>query len=123
MAFVSRRGHKVAMRWAHRQGPRASLTVAFVDSGKTTLVAEDSPIVAGFTPDEDGLFALEDGKEGQRLVVLSLDGGPSRTLAVLPPELSLYFLAMFPDGKGFVSNVTKRLSDAWLAEDFDPDVR
>ena len=97
--------------------------VVDVDSGEAKVVAENAPTVVGWTPNGRGLFALDTAGGRQTLVVLPVAGGPARTVAALPPGLLFNQLAMFPDGRGFVSDVEVPVADAWLIENFDPDVR
>jgi len=124
-ALFSPSGGRIALLTVRRREGRRQgfLSVVPLDTGERTQVAEDAPFLVGWAPDERGLIAHEREAGGQRLVFIPLTGGAPRTLALLPSDCLLGDWALLRGGSGLVVSIEKVVSDAWLLENFDPDVR
>jgi dipeptidyl aminopeptidase/acylaminoacyl peptidase len=123
-AWYSPDGTGLAIEWFQPDDPQAGASVSVVSfaDGRSTLVTENAPGIFGWSRGGRGLLGFEDTAAGGSIVALPLTGGRPRLLRTLPPGQSLGG-AVTPDGRAVVCVVGTVLSDVWLIENFDSDVR
>lgn len=63
-------------------------------------------------------------KKQKEILMIPVSGGEPKTLVTLPFEnIFEDDISITPDGKHIICNVMESLSDVWLMENFDPEVK
>ncbi len=119
-------GKQIAVFW-NRSPSRGIWAISQVD-GERRFLYPGSHLPVGWTPDGRWIYAAL--PSGQMLEIIAIDakGGSSKNVHDIPGDQedgtpSPFFVSMTADGKKFVYSVGKSLSDIWLVENFDPDIR
>jgi len=120
-------GKRVAFFWnRERENPPMGAWVKDVTDGSVWRIAETIVNPVGWTPDGEWIWGLRyDVTEGglNELFKIPARGGESVPWVELPfDEIDSDRISMTPDGRTFVYSKAERHADAWIIENFDPDV-
>ncbi len=100
--------------------------ISLVDDWQASVL-DGFLIPLGWSADGSWIFAVEGGKRELLKVPAVADATPT-TVGTLPFDYDLvggsaYCTAITSDGKQAVCILTEKQSDAWLVENFDPEMR
>ncbi len=111
-------GKKVALYWNRIQ--RGLWVISLQNSAQVLLCpGYIKPIV--WSSDGTSVYAYHNYKPSE-IIMIPVGGGKTKTFLNLPIEYAGFTFDMYPDGKKIVCAVGESQSDAWLMENFDPDV-
>ena len=121
---VSPDATKVAVHWNRTAQDADGVWVVSLEESSQIFVRHGNAWPVGWSPDGEWVFVVEDRDGSTMLAAVPVAGGDARDVAILPwrgPDSvpSCHTL----DGRQFVCGAYEMLSDVWLVENFDPDVR
>ena len=126
-------GSRVAFYWSRPDGPGEGTWVVSLDRSVRQRLLEGFVWPLGWTPDGTCVYVIASTKKGPSMAfagpeVLKMParGGPAVATMKLPfKEVNVVEGGndVAPDGRSFVFSVPDSRSDAWLIENFDPDLR
>jgi len=124
--YYSPDGKTVAVHWSqYFAGVHGLWMISLVDDWQASVL-DGFLIPLGWSADGSWIFAVEGGKRELLKVPAVADATPT-TVGTLPFDYDLmglsYCTAITSDGKQAVCVVTEKQSDAWLVENFDPEMR
>lgn len=124
--YYSPDGKTVAVHWSqYFAGIHGLWMISLVDDWQASVL-EGFLIPLGWSADGSWIFAVEGGKRELLKVPAVADATPT-TVGTLPFDYDLmglsYCTAITSDGKQAVCVLTEKQSDAWLVENFDPEMR
>jgi Tol biopolymer transport system component len=104
------------------------LWVASLENSPTALLKEGNFSPVEWSSDGKWIYVSEPTASEIRILMISVENSLVKTLLSLPiapgiGELQPYRFSMTPDGKQFVFEASRRFSDVWMVENFDPDVK
>ncbi len=120
-------GKRVAVRWNLSTQPhnkmRGLWLISLQDFSQVFLYGGlVEPIE--WSADGKWIYAWHLLKKQKEILMIPVSGGESKTLVTLPFEnIFEDDISITPDGKHIICNVTESLSDVWLMENFDPEVK
>lgn len=116
-------GKNVAVSWHHSEGGAGLWLISLEDTSQTLLC-------------KGSLWPIEwsaDGKwicvwnpvDSEKIFKIPASGGEPKMVVTLPfkGKIDFYELAMTLDGRSVVCAVRESVSDVWLMENFDPEVK
>jgi serine/threonine protein kinase len=112
-------GKKVAVYWNRR--PTFGLWLISLEDSSQVLLHSGSIFPIGWSSNGNWVFANISEKPSE-ILMIPVSGGEAKTFLTLPFE-KIGSVSMSPDGKKIVCTVFETQSDAWLMEDFDPEVK
>jgi hypothetical protein len=117
-AKYSQDGKKVMVTWNRWQSGGLWI-ISLEDSSQVFLFPETLSLIR-WSSDGKWAYAYEKGKPS-KILMIPVSGGKAKTFLTLPFE-NVGFIDIHPDGKKIIFTVPETRSDAWLMENFDPDV-
>jgi Tol biopolymer transport system component len=121
--YYSPTGERLAFFWnrVDRQEPRGTWLVSLEDSSRTLLYpGRADPL--GWAANGQSVYVRERGSDDILLVPVS--GGDGTVVASVPFEGGDDCVPVeYPTGLVLLCNVVESVSDAWMIENFDPEVR
>jgi Tol biopolymer transport system component len=122
-------GSRIA--FARTMDPAAGMSVAVanVADGAVREIYDGRAAPIGWSPDGEKVFLIREnpaslaaGARLAEIVACPAAGGEVRVLLTLPTVEFWSWMEVAPDGKELVYTQSTPQSDAWLLEDFDPDL-
>jgi Tol biopolymer transport system component len=116
-------GRRIAVNWNRKDG--RGIWVISLDDGSQRLVRKlaDGFRTASWSADGTALYLIETQKGGKVLLRVAVRGGEPKIVAVLPIEKPVQEEIVSPDGRRIICAVVESVSDVWMVEHFDPDLR
>lgn len=119
-------GKKVA--YLMRKSSSRGLWIVSLDDSSTTLLKEGDFSLIGWSSDGKWIYVSEPAEAEIKILMISVENSFVKILLSLPispgiGEFQHDRFSMTPDGKYLFFEVEKRLSDVWMVENFDPDVK
>jgi serine/threonine protein kinase/WD40 repeat protein len=111
-------GKKVALSWNRKDN---GIWVISLSDNSARILARGDLNAAGWSP--DGRFVYFWAQGSNAIVSVPSGGGDPRTILTMPGEISYEGASISPDGRRLVGSIAERKSDAWLMENFDPEMR
>ena len=125
----SRDGKKVAFFWNREsaEAPSMGMWVKDMTDGSIWEIVKGVFNAIAWTADDEHIWALRyrmDTGWDDEVVKWPVKGGNPVPWVDLPMDRIVHgYIAMTPDGRKFVYPVENRHADAWIIENFDPDVK
>ena len=122
-------GKKVAFFWNREAAETPSMGMWGKDmtDGSIWEIASGIFNAIAWTPDDEHIWAVQykmDTGWAKDVFIVPVAGGDPIPWVELPDNFVVQgYIAMTPDGRKFVYPVEQRYADAWIVENFDPDVR
>ncbi|MDP3025038.1 MAG: hypothetical protein Q8O10_05840 [candidate division Zixibacteria bacterium] len=113
-------GKKVAVHWNRR--PTRGLWVISLQDSSQVLLHRGFILPIRWSSNGKSVYALNVSEKPSKILMIPVSGGKTKTFLTLPFE-KIGSVSMSPDGKKMVFTVPETQSDAWLMEDFDPEVK
>ena len=104
------------------------LWVVSLESASTALLKEGDYFPIKWSSDGKWIYVSEPAPAKIKIFMISVENSHVRILLSLPivpgiGELRHYRFNMIPNGKHIVFEASRRFSDVWMVENFDPDVK
>ena len=104
------------------------LWVFSLENSSATLLKEGDFSPMGWSSDGKWIYVSESIAEEIKILLISVENSFVKTILSLPfspgiGEIQYSRISMSPDGKHFIFEAEKKLSDVWMVENFDPDVK
>jgi Tol biopolymer transport system component len=112
-------GERVAVHW-NRGGRAAVWVVSLGDSSQTLLLTGSRYRPAGWSADGESVYVLN--SETQAIFLIPADGGMATEIGVVPFEDADCTLQERGDVLSLACAVPRGTSDAWVIENFDPEL-
>jgi TolB protein len=120
-------GNRIAFFWnREREDPPMGAWVKDVTDGTMWKIADTVVDPIGWTSDGEWIWGMlydMTGGWSNEVFKIPAGGGTPVSWVELPfDEVDSYRLSMTPDGRKFVYSKSERHADAWIIENFDPDI-
>ncbi len=113
-------GKKVAVYWNRR--PVRGLWIISLQDSSQVLLHPGFIFPIGWSSNGNWVYSLNDAEKPSEILMIPVSSGEAKTFLTLPFE-KIGAISMSPDGKKIICTISETQSDAWLMENFDPEVK
>ncbi len=118
-------GKNVAVHWNRADEADTGLWLISLEDSSQTLSCKGDLWPLEWPRDGNWIYVSNFVETPTKIFKILASGGEPKTVATLPFEgkIAFYELAMTNDGRSVVCAVSESVSDVWLMENFDPEVK
>ena len=118
-------GKNVAVHWSRADEADTGLWLISLEDSSQTLSCKGDLWPLEWPRDGNWMYVSNFVETPTKIFKIPASGGEPKTVVTLPFEgkVAFYELAMTPDGRSVVCAVSESVSDVWLMENFDPEVK
>jgi serine/threonine protein kinase len=115
-------GKRVAVNW-NRKIPRSpGLWIISVEDSSQIFTNSMNFAPIQWSSNGNWIYAWDENAQSPEILMISASNGEARKFITLPFE-NIGSIDIYPNGKKIVCTVGETQSDAWLMENFDPEVK
>ena len=113
-------GKKVAVHWSRSSA--SGLWVISLEDSSQVLLHTGSHYAVAWSSDGNWVYAWAENPQSPEILMINASSGEVKKFITLPFE-NTGSIDIYPNGKKIVCTVLETQSDAWLMENFDPEVK
>jgi len=120
-------GKKIVVNWNRGSSSGSSgLWLISLDDSSQRLLLKGSNEPIGWSSDDKCVYFKEQDIKELKIFMVSVENGQVKTLSTIPATSEMgqpQMPCLTSDGRKFVFECKKTLSDVWVVKDFDPEVK